>query len=196
MDWKKLGQQWRSEGPSAPAVPLDELKARDEALRKQVRRRDMLETLAAVAVGIFFALAAVVLVIGGNWVAAAFSALLVAYAAFVPVKLRRARRWLPLVEHHMPLVEGLARQRDAAMAQARMLEQVWLWYLVPPGVGILGLTLAIGGITRGSLAYLGMVLVLYVGIGWLNRHVARTKFRTHAMALQRQIDALAGGDAP
>ena len=196
MDWEMMRQQWRSEGPAVPRVPVDELEARDEKLHRQVKRRDLLETVAAVLGGIFFTFVALGSAAEGNWAAVAFSVLLVAYALFVPLKLRRARRWLPVVEHHMPLVEGLARQRDAALAQARMLEQVWLWYLTPPGVGLFGLTLAVDGVTPGSLAYLGVVLVTYVGIGWLNRHVARTRFRAHAAALQGQIDALAPGGQP
>lgn len=192
MDWEMMRQQWRSEAPAAPAVPVDELEARDRKLQSQVRRRDLIETLAAVAVGIFFALVARDAAVEGNWVALAFAALLVGYAAYVPLKLRRTRRQLPVVEHEMPIVEGLAQQRDAALAQARMLEQVWLWYLAPPGIGLAGLTLATSGATPGALAYLGGVAVLYAGIAWLNRYVARKEFRSHATALQRQIDALAG----
>jgi len=192
MDWDTMRQQWRSEGPAAGTVSVDELESRDQALQKQVWWRDVIETAAAVVVAIFFAFTALGSAASGNWAVAGFSAVLVAWAVFVPVWLRRARRWMPVVEHHMPLVEGLVRQRDAALVQARMLERVWLWYLVPPAIGVFGLTFALRGPSTFTWTYLAVVVLLYAGIGWLNRRVARTKYRVHADRLQRQIDALNG----
>ena len=116
----------------------------------------------------------------------------VAWAAVVPLRLRHARRQVPEEDPQLPLVENLGRQRDAALAQARMLEQVWLWYLGPPLIGIVGITLALRGPSMFALVYLSVVVVLYLGIAWYNRHAARTKFRAHAEELQRQIDALSG----
>ena len=196
MDWDRMRQEWRNERPAAPNVSVDELESRDNVLQKQVRWRDLLETAAAVVVAVFFGFTALGLAANGEWVAFGSAVLLVAWAVFVPVRMRRARRWMPVIEHHMPLVEGLSRQRDAALAQARMLEQVWLWYLTPPMIGIFGLTLALRGPSTFSLVYLAAVVVLYAVIAWINRRVARTKFRAHAERLQHQIDALSGEEAP
>jgi len=192
MDWETMRQQWRGDAPAAPILSVDELESRDEALQKQVRWRDRIETVAALMVAIFFAFSALGYAAKADWAAFGFALLLVAWALFVPVWLRRARRWMPVVEHHMPLVEGLVRQRDAALVQARMLERVWLWYLVPPAIGVFGLTFALRGPSTFTWTYLAVVVLLYAGIGWLNRRVARTKYRVHADRLQRQIDALNG----
>ena len=190
MDWDSMKQQWRQDAPVAAAVSIEELQSLDGTLRKRVRRRDLIETVAAVAVAIFFTLTALGMAAEGEWVALGFSVLLVLWAVAVPLRLRQARLQVPEEDPRLPLVENLGRQRDAALAQARMLEQVWLWYLTPPMIGIFGLTLALRGPSIFALVYLAVVVVLYLGIAWYNRRAARTKFRAHADALQRQIDAL------
>lgn len=196
MDWNSMRQRWLQDAPVATGVSIDELRAQDRKIRRQVRRRDLLETWAAVLVAVFFALAVVGLASRGQWVGSGFALLLMAWAALVPLRLRRARRQVPAEAPQLSLVDNLSRQRDAALAQARMLEQVWLWYLTPPMIGIFGLTLALRGPSTFSLVYLASVLVLYAVIAWINCRVARTKFRAHAERLQHQIDALAGEDAP
>lgn len=90
----------------------------------------------------------------------------------------------------MPQLLYLARQRDAALVQARLLERAWLWYLTPPAVGIFGLTLAMSGVTTRSMAYLACVVALYSGLACINRRVARTQFRAHADQLQGHIERL------
>lgn len=192
MDWDSMKQRWQHDAPAVPAASIDELQALDQAIRRRVRRRDLVETVAAVAVAVFFTLTALGMASRGEWAAVGFSVLLVAWAAVVPLRLRHARRQVPEEDPQLPLVENLGRQRDAALAQARMLEQVWLWYLGPPLIGIVGITLALRGPSMFALVYLSVVVVLYLGIGWYNRRAARTKFRAHAEELQRQIDALSG----
>lgn len=194
MDWDSLKQQWRHDAPAVPAASIAELQALDKAMRRRVRRRDLIETVGAVAVAVFFTLTALGMASRGEWAAFGFSVLLVAWAVVVPLRLRQARRQVPQDEPQLPLVENLGRQRDAALAQARMLEQVWLWYLGPPFIGIAGITLALRGLSMFALVYLAVVVVLYLGIGWYNRRTARTKLRAHAGELQRQIDALNEGE--
>ena len=192
MDWDKLRVAWRDDAPAARLAAVDELRTLDRALWTTVRRRDLLESIAAVVVAGFFVLTALGSFAEGAWLAGAFALLILAWSLTVPFHMRRARRLAADTGHAAPLLDYLRRQRDAALAQARMLEQVWLWYLSPPAIGIAGLTLARDGITGRSLGYLGLVLLLYAGVAWLNRHTARTRFRAHADALQRQIDALSG----
>lgn len=196
MDWNRMRQRWRQEDLPVPEVSIDELRTRESALRRHVRFRDLLETGAAVLVAVLFVLAAVGLGSRGQWLAAGFAVLLVAWAVVVPLRLRSARREAPDPAPGLPLVENLRRQRDAALAQARMLEQVWLWYLGPPMVGIFGMTLALRGLSMFALVYLAVVVLLYVGIAWFNRRAAKTKFRAHAERLQQQIDALATEEEP
>lgn len=195
MDWENMKQQWRQADEAMPAVSLEQLRRQEEAICKQLRRRDRLETAAAIFVAVCFGVAALVLLAGAKWLAAGFALLLVVWAALVPLRLRHARRQMPGQTPQLPLLESLGRQRDAALAQARMLEQVWLWYLTPPTIGIAGLTLVLSGPSTFALVYLGSLLVLYVVIAWFNRRTARTKFRVLADHLQCQIDELAAEDA-
>ncbi|MGY0632605.1 hypothetical protein [Luteimonas sp. A478] len=196
MDWDRIKQQWTENTPAVPDVSIDKLRRQDEKLRRRVKWRDRIETAAAVLVALWFAFTTVGLAVGGKWVGAGFALLLVTWAVLMPLWLRRTRRQVPEPEPHLPLMENLARQRDAALAQARMLEQVWLWYLGPPLVGLVGLTLATRGLSTFALVYLPGVLVLYVAIGWVNRRTARLQFRAHAERLQRQIDAVSEEGEP
>ena len=192
MDWDKLRNQWRETAPAAPLMAVDELRALDASLWKKVRRRDMVETIAAVVVAAFFGLTTLGTLVEREWLQAGFALLITAWAAWLPFRLRRARRSAAVDGHGASMLDYLRRQRDAALVQARMLERIWLWYLAPPAAGLAGLTLARDGFTKGSLGYIGVLLLLYAGIAWLNRHTARTQFRAHADTLQRQIDALEG----
>ena len=190
MDWDKLRTEWRGAVPAAALLEVDALRALDRSLWKKVRRRDLVETIAAVVVAVFFAVVAIGTLARGEWLQAASALLISSWGAWLPFRLRRSRKAAAGDGHDVSTLDYLRRQRDAALLQARMLERVWLWYLTPPAIGLAGLTLARDGLTAGSLRYLGVTLVLYVGLAWLNRWTARTQFRAHADALQRQIDAL------
>lgn len=193
MDWDRLGQQWREQAPAGELVPLEVLRERDRALWRKVWWRDLVETVAAVLVAACFALAGAVAVAKGFWLVAASSLLLVAWAIYVPFRLRRARRLAVEPAPGMPLLASLRGQREAMLAQARMLERVWAWYLGPPAIGLAGFMLGIRGATLYTLAYIGVMLVLYASIAWLNRYAARKQFREQASSLQRQIERLEKG---
>lgn len=190
MDWDKLRSEWREATPEASMMAAEELRARDRSLWKQVRRRDLVETVAAVIVVVFFSLVVIGALAEGEWLQVASALLIASWGAWLPFKLRQARRAAEPDRPGAPTLDYLRQQRDASLLQARMLERVWLWYLTPPAIGIIGLRLAQDGPTAGSLAYFGVMLVLYVGLAWLNRWTARTRFRAHADVLQRQIDEL------
>src|SRR5690606_28986569 len=154
MDWNDIRQRWREDVPLARLASIDELQRADARLATAVRRRDRMETVAAVLVALLFLVGCIVAAIQGLWIELVFGLVVLAWAAWLPFAFRRARREVPAADPRMPPVAYLSRQRDAALVQARLLERVWLWYLTPPAVGIFGLTLAIEGITAGSVTYL------------------------------------------
>lgn len=195
MDWDKMRNQWRDAAPAAPLMAVDELRMLDASLWKKVRRRDLLETVAAVIVVAFLAFRMLESVLGREWLQTGFALLVFAWAVWMPFRLRRARHSMAVDGHGASMLDYLRRQRDAALEQARMLETVWLWYLAPPTAGLIGLAVASEGFSRGSLGYIGLVLLLYAGLAWLNRRTARTQFRAHAERLQRQILELEGDGA-
>lgn len=194
MDWDRIRTEWREATPAMQLLPAEELRDRDGALWKTVRRRDLIETIAGVFVAIFFGAMTIVALAKGAWSQAGFALLVAAWAAELPFRLHRNRRLALQPGHGLPLREFLVRQRDAARVQARLLERVWLWYLAPPAIGCIGLELARKGPTSGALLYIGVILGVCALLAWVNRHAARTQFRAHADALQRQIDALDADD--
>lgn len=194
MDWERIGRQWREQAPDGEPATLEALRERDRALWRKARRRDLVETLVALVVVVVFAVAAQRLLEVGNWLAGGSALLIVAWAAWLPFRLHRGRRLAVEPDPGMPLLAWLEHRRDALLAQARMLEQIWSWYLAPPAIGAGGLKLGIDGLNPDSLAYFGFVLVLYAVIGWLNRRAARTRFRARADELQARIDRLTAAE--
>lgn len=191
MDWNELRHRWH-EVQATPVPPTLErdVEARDRALRDAVRRRDRLETLVAAAMAPLFAGIAAWLASRGAWIAFGFCALIVAWIGYVPWRLKQARRALAEPRPDLTLVEYLRAQRDAMLAQARMLEQAWLWYVAPCVVGIAGLVLSLGGVTTKTVAYLAVVGAGGIVLAYANRRAARTEFREQAAAIARQLERL------
>ena len=50
MDWDKLKDAWGDTAADAPLMAVEELRTLDRAMWKKVRRRDLVETVAAVIV--------------------------------------------------------------------------------------------------------------------------------------------------
>lgn len=207
MDWGQIRQQWRRDSSAAPAMSLAEVQAQDRVLHKQIRARDWRETVAAVVVALFFGYVAWSEAGRHAWAAAAFAAELVFWALWVPFWLRKTRRDAPEPRYDLPLRSYLVRQRDMLLAQARMLERAWLWYVMPCMVGVIGLTLShadgvwavkndmVGmSIRLIFFSYIAGVIALGIGVAWLNRHVARTRLRTQAEQLDRQLESLSSED--
>lgn len=207
MDWSRIRQQWRRDSSEISAMSLAEVQAQDRLLQKQIRARDRRETVVAVVIALFFGYVAWSEIGRHAWMGAAFAAELVLWAIWVPFRLRKARRDAPEPRHDLPLRSYLAGQRDLLLAQARMLERAWLWYVMPCMVGVIGLALSradalwavksdmIGtGIRLAFFFYIAAVIALGIGVAWLNRHVARTKLRTRAEQLDRQLESLSPED--
>lgn len=187
MDWTRLQQQWQSGAATPMGEVLHEVQQRDRTLRAQLRRRDWLETGAALLVAPIFAIAGVFAATRQAWVIVFFCAFLTAWAAYVPWHLWQARRRLPEPQHDLALVDYLRQTRDAMLVQAQMLERIWVWYLAPCAFGVIGLSLATAGVTRGTLGYAAIVLAFCVFLAWLNRKVARIRFRAHADEIEQQL---------
>lgn len=191
MDWQQIRRRWQSGGDEPkPGDVLAAVQRRDLELRGQVERRDRLETAVAAVVAPAFAIAAWRAGAHGSWYVTSFCTLLTLWAAWVPVHLWRARRRLPTAHHDRPLVEYLREERLALVAQARMLERIWAWYLAPCAVGVIGLNVSIQGVTSGSMIYTVAVVAFFAVIARVNRHAARTRFRDLVAQIELQIAEL------
>lgn len=196
-DWDHIRTRWQQQPTSdAMAASIDELRRRDQALQRKVHIRDRVESLAAAFVVVVFSILAAIAARGAAWGQLVFALWLAAWALFVPLHLRNTRRRAADPECGLPLLDFLHHQRAAALAQARMLERAWLWYVAPCLSGIIGLTLAIQGPTRPALIYIAATLAFGALITWLNRYAARTRFHAHANALQKQIESVIGEKRP
>ncbi len=194
MDWNQIRRQWQQDGASGAPDSDDELIAsvrqRDAKLRKLVLRRDWLETAVAIVVAPIFAYAAWRAGWREAWWPMAFSAWLALWAIFVPWNFWRVRRRMTQPRSELPLIDYLRQAGDAMRDQARMLEQIWFWYLAPCAVGVIGLVVSGQGLTTGSLSYAVFVLVFCLLLGWLNRRAARTHFRDLAAQIDHQLTRL------
>ena len=188
MDWRQIRQQWQTASDAAATdVALAEVQQRDRTLRAQLRRRDWLETGVAALVAPVFAVAAWFAGSRDAWWVMFFCIFLTLWCAFVPWRLWRARRGLPTPRHDLPLIDYLRQERAVMLGQARMLEQVWIWYLAPCAFGVIGLNASAMGWTPAVLAYAAVVLVFCLVLARLNHLAARTRFRAHAEQIEEQI---------
>lgn len=194
MSWKDLQDQWRRTAvtPLSASAVQDTFR-RARRLRRRILWRDGVETVVAIAlVPIVFGWLrdAVHARIG---LIEASAALLLAWLFYVPWRLWRARRLLPRNDPGLPPLRYLELQKQAMLAQARMLEQVVWWYIAPCMLGIAGLTVGKHGLTRGVLIYLVIVLAFCVVIERLNKRAAKYNFRrrvTDIEAACRELVAL------
>lgn len=190
MQWEQLQQQWQQRNEAAAAPPdMRMLLQADQALQARVRSRDRRETLAAIVVVAWFAVSAVLSIIGGAWLQASVHVFIAAWGVVVPLRLRWARRHPGEPQVTASLHEHLRQGRDSAVAQARMLESAWLWYVLPVVAAISVREWAGSEPSPGDLTYLALVYAGGIVIAWLNRLAART-FRRHAESLDRMLEAL------
>ena len=191
MDWNQLRERWQtSTNAEAPVEAVEALRARDQKLRNTVKRRDLLETGVALLMMPFFVGLAWFSASSDHWVRAGFALFLGLWAGFVPVRLWLARKRMPTPHPESSLREYLAEERAALIAQARMLESIWIWYLGPCAFGVLGLTFSTRAPTLGTWIYAVIVLGFCAVLGRANHDAARTKFRAMADDIGRQLHTL------
>lgn len=191
MDWNQLRYQWQATGRAgATDDVLARVQTRDRRLRRQLRVRDGIETFVAVLIAPVFAWLSWRAFVREAWTPLLFSALLTAWVCYVPVHLWRARRQLPHPRRDLALLDYLRQERDAMLAQARMLGRIWVWYLAPCAIGVVGLVVSTAGVTVKTVVYALVVLGMCTLIGWANRHAARTAFAALAAEIERQIATL------
>lgn len=191
MDWETMRKQWQAAGEPAPRPALAEVVSEADALAAIVRRRDRLETIAAFALLVLFAAWAWSLFADGNALAGGFALLVAASSAWIPLLLWRARARLPGEPRRDQAVRTyLGRQRDAMRAQASLLERVAWWYVVPPAVGVIGITFALQGSTLYAWGYAAAVVAFDAWVVHINRRAARTRFGAQAARLDEQLRSL------
>lgn len=174
---------WRQQPVEVSVPRVDELRARNHAFDRTIRRRNRLEYGAAILVVLVFGARAL---LTGHAVTRVGCLLAVAGTLFVVEVLRRRGSPGPEPPGEVGLQTGVARLRTELVRQRDLLRGVWAWYLAPlvPGLAVL-----IAGeihLHPERAAFVGIYAacctLLFAGIGWLNMRAAAE--------LQREIEAL------
>lgn len=201
MDWDQIRRQWQADRAdtagittsqhakfAAPQAPdLDEQRRRETRLRRQILRRDFLETGVAVLVAPVFGAIAWSVYQRGHWITLGFCIFLIVWVAYVPVRLWRTRRAMPIADPTAPLLGHLRQQSSALIVQAQMLEGIWIWYFAPCAFGVIGMYLSISGPTPGALLYALLMVLFGVVMARVNHYVARAHFRALAAHIECQL---------
>lgn len=173
---KYLQTLWQTAEADSPLPAAEAIQARANALRSRLLRRNLTEYLAAGLVVCVFA----------------------AYAVMFPPLLCKLGAVLvclaSLLVSGILAWRGHPRQTDMGedclafyvaelRRQSRLLRWVWLWYIAPflPGLALFFIGLA-QGLPPSYRIVIGpsivVVAVIFTGIIWLNRHIARGLERT------------------
>lgn len=179
---------WTQNEKDAAFSPLKDCQARGTAFERKIRRRNLLEGLAAVFVVLAFGGTAGLFAAGGEWTLAIAPVLIVCAAMFVITKLFRDGS----LEARRPEDSCVAHLRRQLVRQRDLLRGVPKWYLAPFLPGMLGFYLAFAAKDAQSVGWLaalqglwtGLALTaaLFVIVAWLNLRGARE--------LDREIAAL------
>jgi Flp pilus assembly protein TadB len=156
-----------------------------EAFDQKIRRRDLLESIAAVAVCLFF-----------GWLAwddpsplvTAGSLIIIGGSALIFGRLRWARMRSADAPTDQPVTQRLQHEREKTDAQIRLLESVLWWYIAPLLVGLLLVTVGDNGWSAFTFIY-GTVVLL--GAGWiyvLNQRAVRRSLRPRREKLTRLLN--------
>jgi hypothetical protein len=185
LDLKAL---WQGAEDDEPPVDFEEMQSRASAFERKVRRRNALEWLASVFVILWFGRDAVYaetsVEMVGNW-------LVVGATIGVAVYLYLKGRVTVEVDPGQDTRTYVEAHANALDEQSRLLATVPLWYLGPLSVGMgvlmLGRMPIDGRPMGGWLGVVGLVIITFLGIAWLNRRGART-LRDEATSLRAELD--------
>ena len=171
-------------------LSISNLEYRERTTHRRVRRRDLLETIVAVPLAVFFLVAGYFLLRHGMWLSGAAALWLTASCIYIPWQLRKARRMLPALKPDSPTLEYLRRERDALHAQFDLLNGILRWYLGPLGVGVLLFYAGIKGLSSDTAWYSAAVIGLYGLIYLGNRATARKRIQPLIDEVEQHISQL------
>ncbi|HEU4560834.1 MAG TPA: hypothetical protein VFS20_23485 [Longimicrobium sp.] len=191
MNFDQLAEVWRSDDAGttvrSPADEVAAVRARAAGLARDVRRRDRLETGAALVVFPFFAWIAAR---APSPVSAVGAVIVMAACVLIPLRLRRARHGD--VDPALPLAWALRAELARVRAQERLLGSVAWWYLAPLGIGVILVRVGAPGPQLHKAAYVVSVVALGAGLLFLNLRAVRREVRPLAAELERWLADLDG----
>jgi hypothetical protein len=180
-----------SDTPSMSARSLsdDELlrfvKEKAAAFDRRLWRRDLLESIAAVAVFLFFGW---ILLRDPSWWTRSGALLLMAGSAYVFWRLRRARTRYAAPSLDRPVAEVLRTERTKVEEQIQLLNTVLWWYLAPITLGALLIVVGSNGWTWRALIQAALVLFVAGALYLLNQRGRRCTYEPRREKLTRLLE--------
>ena len=194
MNDQDLKSLWQSaEVSEHPALDVEEVALQGERFERKIRRRNLMEWAACIVVAAVFGVDAIESING--WELA--GNLIIAFGAItIGVVLWRKGQVSLEADPSGNTAEFLGEHAHALEVQARLLEGVPLWYLLPLGLGILLLRFSdyveAGEVKASWLIVTSFIVVVFVVIGWMNVKAAQ-KMRQEARSLRQQLAGEEGG---
>lgn len=174
---------------SAHSLSDDELlhtvKEQARSFDKRIWRRDLLESIAALAVFLFFSWT---LLQAPSWWGRAGALIVMAGSAFVFWRLRRARTRYDAPTSDRPVAEVLRTERAKVEEQIQLLDNILWWYLSPLVLGVLLIIVGSNGWSWGTLLQTGAVLLIAAAIYVLNQRGRRCTFEPRREKLTRLLE--------
>jgi ABC-type multidrug transport system fused ATPase/permease subunit len=160
---------------------------RVSTLKKLIEYRNIAETVAAIAVILFFTYYAYILPNAFSKAGAVFISL---WALFVIFKLRSTNRSRHNEKLTLPLYQMLTQSKEYIEKEMQLVNSVLYWYIIPPFIGsvlfLIGLNMNMLAITI-KLAFIVLLsIIVYV----LNKRAVKKQFKPVLANLESAIEEL------
>lgn len=193
MNLDDAKELWTAEqDPDTPAMTTSTLsdtelltlvKEKAESFDRRIWRRDLWESIAAVAVILFFGW----LLQDPSWWVRAGALTVMAGSGYVFWRLRRARTRYDAPSPDRPVAEVIRIQRAKVEEQIHLLDTILWWYLGPIVVGTLLIIYGSHGWAWLTLIQTAVVLLITAGIYALNQRGRRCTFEPRREELTRLL---------
>ncbi|MFB6230666.1 MAG: hypothetical protein ABEL04_05860 [Salinibacter sp.] len=161
------------------------VKDKAESLDQRIWRRDLLESIAALAVVLFFGW---IVFQASSWWIQSGALIVIAGGVYIHWRLRRARTRYNDSSLDRPVAEVIRTERAKIEEQIQLLDTILWWYLAPLVLGVLLIIFGSDGWSWVSLGQTAIVLLIAAGIYALNQRGRRCTFEPRREELTRLLE--------
>lgn len=162
---------------------LQGVKEKSDAFDKRIWRRDLIESIAALVVFLFFAW----ILRDPSWVVRTGALMVMGGSAFIYWKLRRTRTQYDTPSMDRPVAEVIRTERAKVDVQIRLLERILEWYIAPLAIGVILVVAGDEGLSWFTVGYAAFVALISAGIYYLNQRAVRCSLRPRHKELTRLL---------
>lgn len=165
------------------------VKEQSEAFDKRIWRRDLLESIAALAVFLLFGW----MLQDPSWIVRTGALIVMGGSVYIYWRLQRARTRHTLPFLNRPVAEVLRTERAKVDEQIHLLKNVLWWYIAPIAIGVLMVAIGQNGWTEFTIVYAAVVLLASAGIYALNQRAVRRCLQPRREKLTRLLEQVEEG---